>query len=136
MSTSTSSPPRSKPRCPSCWASSRAGPRDLSTAALAPGDLAVDRELADLAGGFRFLLDLTPVDLPEVRHRFEQDGRAPDFRYRELEDDPEVALKRLAQVPVQDVSDPMLANLLQAKQRELRLQLEMLATVAPTRSSR
>ena len=93
---------------------------------LSAGDLAVDRELADLAGGFRFLLDLTPVDLPEVRRQFEQDGRVPELRYRELEDDPEVALKRLAQVPVHEVSDPMLANLLMAKQRELRLQLEML----------
>jgi uncharacterized protein (TIGR02421 family) len=101
--------------------------RRVTSTQISAVDLAVDRELADLAGGFRFLLDLTPVDLPEVRRRFEQDGRVPAFRYRELEDDPEVAAKRLAEVPVQDVSDPMLASLLLAKQRELRLQLEMLA---------
>ncbi|MET0523621.1 MAG: tyrosine/phenylalanine carboxypeptidase domain-containing protein [Acidimicrobiales bacterium] len=98
----------------------------MTSTPLSAGDLAVDRELADLAGGFRFLLDLTPVDLPEVRRQFEQDGRVPEFRYRALEDDPEVAIERLAQVQVHEVSDPMLANLLSAKQRELRLQLEML----------
>ena len=37
-----------------------------------------------------------------------------------------MAAKRLAEVPVQEVADPMLASLLLAKQRELRLQLEML----------
>ena len=99
----------------------------MTVTPLSADDLAVDRELADLAGGFRFLLDLTPVDLPELRCRFEQDGRVPAFRYRDLEEDPEVAATRLAQVAVQDVSDPMLATLLLAKQRELRLQLEMLA---------
>lgn len=102
--------------------------RVTSTQQLSAEDLAVDRQLADLARGFRFLLDLTPIDLPEVRRRFEQDGRVPPFRYRELEDDPEVAAKRLVAVPVQDVSDPMLASLLLAKQRELRLQLEMLVS--------
>ena len=38
-----------------------------------------------------------------------------------------MAAKRLDEVPVDDVADPMLASLLQAKQRELRLQVEMLA---------
>ena len=96
------------------------------TTELSPSDLAVDRELADLAGAYRFLLDLTPLDLPEVRQRFEEDGRPPTFRYRELEDDPEVAVKRLDEIRVQEVSDPTLASLLLAKHRELRLQLEML----------
>ncbi|HEX2382095.1 MAG TPA: tyrosine/phenylalanine carboxypeptidase domain-containing protein [Acidimicrobiales bacterium] len=94
--------------------------------ALSTDDLAVDRELADLAGGFRFLLDLTPVDLPGARASFEATGRVPRFRYRDLEDDPALAAKRLAAVPVDQVTDPILASLLLAKHRELRLQLEML----------
>jgi uncharacterized protein (TIGR02421 family) len=93
---------------------------------LSADDLAVDRALADLAGGFRFLLDLTPVDLPGARDDFEATGQAPEFRYRDLEDDPELAARRLAAVPVDDVSDPTLASLLLAKHRELGLQLEML----------
>src|SRR6185503_9572979 len=97
-----------------------------STTTLAASDLAIDRELADLAGGFRFLLDLTPVDLPGVRHRFEDEGAPPRFRYRDLEDDPAVATKRLDAIRVEDVRDPTLASLLHAKHRELRLQLEML----------
>ena len=93
---------------------------------LSTDDLAVDRALADLASGFRFLLDLTPVDLPGSRDAFEETGRAPVFRYRDLEDDPQLAARRLAEVPVDEVSDPTLASLLLAKHRELGLQLEML----------
>ena len=95
--------------------------------ALSPDDLAVDRELADLAEGFRFLLDLTPVDLPDARAlRSKRLARRRRFRYRDLEDDPALAAKRLAAVPVDQVADPTLASLLLAKHRELRLQLEML----------
>lgn len=90
------------------------------------GDLAVDRELADLAGGYRFLLDLTPMDLPELRRQFEDDGRSPSFQYRDLEDDPTVAARRLDEIRVEDVVDPTLESLLLAKHREVRLQLEML----------
>jgi uncharacterized protein (TIGR02421 family) len=93
---------------------------------LSAGDLAVDRELADLARGYRFLLDLTPVDLHELRERFEAEGELPPLRYRDLEDDPSVATRRLNEVRVGDVADPTLASLLLAKQRELRLELEML----------
>ena len=95
--------------------------RDLEDA-----DLAVDRELSDLAGGFRFLVDLTPIDLPEARRAFEADGRAPTLRYRPLEDDPRLAAKRLAEVAVDAVTDPTIASLLLAKKRELQLQLDML----------
>ena len=93
---------------------------------LPPADLAIDRELADLAASYRFLLDLTPVDLPDVRQQFESDGRTPTFRYRPLEDDPAVGAKRLREIHVEQVSDATLASLLLAKHRELRLQLDML----------
>jgi uncharacterized protein (TIGR02421 family) len=93
----------------------------------ARSDLAIDHELADIAGGFRFLLDLTPVDLVEAQAGFDRTGKPPEFRYRDLEDDPEVALERLNAVAVDRVEDPTLATLLLAKHRELQLQLEMLA---------
>jgi uncharacterized protein (TIGR02421 family) len=89
-------------------------------------DLMVDRSLADIASSFRFLLDLTPVDLSEARVRFLTDGRTPQFSYRELEDEPELAARRLAAIPVDDVTDPSLAPMMRAKRRELDLQLEML----------
>lgn len=95
--------------------------------ALAPEDLAVDRELADIAGSFRFLLDLTPVDLVGCRKRFRETGGPPDFEYRPLVDDIEITAHRLDELPIDDVRDATLASLLLAKQRELRLQVEMLA---------
>ncbi len=93
---------------------------------LSADDLAVDHELADLAGSFRFLLDLTPVDLVAAREEFEATGRAPKLRYRPLEDDTEVAANRLRAIDVEHVEDATLASLLLAKHRELGLQLEML----------
>lgn len=99
----------------------------MTGATIAASDLVIDRELASIAEGFRFLLDLTPVDLDETRHEFEATGRAPRFRYRPLEDDPAVASERLEEVAVDEVEDPTVASLLLAKHRELQLQLEMLA---------
>jgi uncharacterized protein (TIGR02421 family) len=93
---------------------------------LAPGDLAIDRELADIALGYRFLLDVTPVDLIGVRRRFVDDGEPPEFSYRPLEDDVAVVADRLAKVATQTVEDATLSHLVQAKQREVALQLEML----------
>ena len=40
---------------------------DVTVATLADSDLAVDRTLADIATSFRFLFDVTPVDLVEAR---------------------------------------------------------------------
>lgn len=97
------------------------------TDAFTPGDLIIDRELADIDAGFRFLLDVTPLDLVEARTRFHDTGRAPDFAYRPMADDPAVAMQRLDNLAVDEVSDATLASLLLAKQRELRLQVEMLA---------
>jgi uncharacterized protein (TIGR02421 family) len=100
----------------------------VTTATLAEVDLAVDRALADIAGSFRFLLDVTPVDLVDARDTFWRTGRTPDFRYRPLADDPVVTTARLADVPVTDVQDATVAHLLQAKHRELLLMLQMLST--------
>jgi uncharacterized protein (TIGR02421 family) len=97
-----------------------------ATTILRPEDLAIDRELADTAQSFRFLLDVTPTNGPDARRRFLEDGVDPHFAYRELEDDPAVIASRLQAVPVDSVEDHTLAHLLLAKQRELELQLEML----------
>lgn len=94
---------------------------------LSTEDLAVDRELANIAEGFRFLLDLTPIDLVEARERFLSTGRPPRFEYRQVEDDLDVARKRLADVCAEGVEDAALASMLMAKKQELQLQLEMLS---------
>ena len=100
----------------------------MTTVALTDADLAVDRALADVAGSFRFLLDVTPVELVDARDTFWRTGRAPEFRYRELGDDPALTTARLADIPVGDVDDPTVAHLLQAKHRELLLLLQMLSS--------
>jgi len=99
-----------------------------ATSALPDVDLAVDRALADIAGSFRFLLDVTPVDLVDARDTFWRTGRPPEFRYRELSDDPAVTTARLADIPVTEVEEPTVAHLLQAKHRELLLLLQMLSS--------
>ena len=90
-----------------------------------PEDLAIDHELADIASSIRFLLDVTPINLIEARRRFLDDGsarRSPTARC----DDPAVVEARLAAATIDAVEDPALSHLLQAKHRELELQLEML----------
>ena len=93
---------------------------------LSAGDLAIDRELTDIALGYRFLLDLTPVNLIDARRHFFDDGTPPQFRYRPLEDDVDVVASRLAKVETHAVEDATLSHLLQAKHREVGLQVEML----------
>ena len=46
------------------------------TEQLSASDLAVDHQLALLAGSFRFLLDITPVDADDLRDDF-LEGRDP-----------------------------------------------------------
>lgn len=95
---------------------------------LSDADLAVDRELARVSDSFRFLLDVTPVDVDEQRRAYLQGTvTAPSFTYRPLEDDPDVTRAVLDAVPVTDVEDPTLGHLLRAKHRELDRQLGMLA---------
>jgi uncharacterized protein (TIGR02421 family) len=97
-----------------------------TTQTLAPTDLAVDRALSDIASSFRFLLDVTPIDLVRARDDFFRTGRPPHFEYRPLADDPALTNARLGDVAVNEVEDPMVASLLQAKQHELSLMVQML----------
>ena len=95
---------------------------------LSETDLAIDRELARVSDSFRFLLDVTPVDVEDHRRAFLQGTvTEPSFTYRPLEDEPRVTCAVLDAVPVADVEDPTLGHLLRAKHRELALKLDMLA---------
>lgn len=90
-----------------------------------PSDLAIDRQLADLAASFRFLLDVSPVDLAEARERFLA-GADPGFGYRPLDDRPDVLRERIDQIDCSALSDPIIASLFEARRRELALQVDML----------
>ncbi|MGO4957665.1 flavohemoglobin expression-modulating QEGLA motif protein [Luteococcus sp. Sow4_B9] len=97
--------------------------------ALAKPDARVDDELAQLSETFRFLLDLTPVDAADWRRRWVAgDHTQPDFTYRELSTDPDVVLATLERIDIGEVTDPTVAELLEHKHRELRLQAELLRT--------
>lgn len=95
--------------------------------AFAPGDMAIDRELARVSESYRFLLDVTPVDGESNRDAYLHGGVSqPSFTYRELEDEPEVVRAVLDEIAVGDVEDPTLGHVLRAKVREIGLQLDML----------
>ena len=91
-------------------------------------DLAIDRELASISESFRFLVDVTPVNVEEARKEFlSSPDHEPAFEYREIEDFPAVIGARLAAVDIASVADPTLAQIFAAKRNELALQLKMLA---------
>jgi uncharacterized protein (TIGR02421 family) len=91
-------------------------------------DLAVDRELASISESFRFLVDVTPINVDEARKGFlASPEEEPLFMYRDVEDFPEVIGARLAAVDIASVAEPALARMFEAKRRELTLQLKMLS---------
>ncbi len=99
-----------------------------ASSVLPPGDLALDRELADIAASFQFLLDVTPCNLEDARAEFlGGDSAAPRFQYRPLEDDPKVVNRRLTDIDPEAIEDAAVSHLAQAKHRELSLQVEMLS---------
>ena len=99
----------------------------MTAAALSPRDLAIDHELAQVSERYRFLLDITPLDVEDQRVEFLRGAiTEPAFSYRPLEDDPDVMDAMLAAVDVGDVEDATLGHLLRLKHRELALQLDML----------
>ena len=69
-------------------------------------DLAIEHELARVAGSFRFILDVTPLNVEEQRAAFLNRRIAePAFRYRELEDDPAVIQASLEGLDVDRVEN-------------------------------
>ena len=91
-------------------------------------DLAIDRELSSISESFRFLVDVTPVNVDEARKLFLASPDAdPEFQYRDVEDFPEVIKARLEAIDLESVVDPTLARMFSAKSRELNLQLDMLS---------
>ncbi|MGH8609328.1 MAG: tyrosine/phenylalanine carboxypeptidase domain-containing protein, partial [Gammaproteobacteria bacterium] len=75
-----------------------------------------------------FLLDVTPVNTEVAWDEFCRGGRAraPTLRYRMLAVDPELVKRRLYDLPLERLEDPVLALLLRDKRRELDRQLDLL----------
>ena len=86
-----------------------------------------DRALAESARSFDFLLDVSPVHADEAWHEFDTTtAPSPSLRYRPLAVDPELTKRRLYDLPLERVEDPVLAQLLRDKRRELDRQLSLL----------
>ena len=87
-----------------------------------------DRELTAIEASFDALLDVTPVNTAEAWQEFcaSDYQRAPALRYRMLAVDPELVRRRLYDLPLEQLEDPVLALLLRDKRRELDRQLGLL----------
>lgn len=87
-----------------------------------------DRALAAIDASFDFLLAVTPVNSEAAWQEFCASGRtrAPAFHYRLLEVDPALLKRELYSLPLERLEDPVLAQLLHDKRRELDRQLGLL----------
>jgi uncharacterized protein (TIGR02421 family) len=87
-----------------------------------------DQALADIDASFDFLLAVTPVNTDAAWDEFCASGRTttPRLHYRMLTVDPELGKRRLYDLPLDKLEDPVLAQLLRDKRRELDRQLSLL----------
>jgi uncharacterized protein (TIGR02421 family) len=88
----------------------------------------VDRELAEIAEGFDFLLCVTPTNAERAWNWFKQRRFAarPSLAYRPLPVDPALVKRRLYRIPIEKIEDPALEALFRAQQMELDRKLTML----------
>ncbi|MBA3391113.1 MAG: DUF1704 domain-containing protein [Deltaproteobacteria bacterium] len=87
-----------------------------------------DAALAEISASFDFLLAVSPVNTDAAWQEFCANGRtrAPTLHYRMLELDPELGKRQLYALPLERLEDPVLAQLLRDKRRELDRQLGLL----------
>jgi uncharacterized protein (TIGR02421 family) len=89
---------------------------------------AADAALAEIDASFDFLLAVTPVNTEAAWQEFCASSRTitPTLHYRMLELDPAIGKRHLYELPLDRLEDPVLAQLLHDKRRELDLQLGLL----------
>jgi hypothetical protein len=88
----------------------------------------VDRRLADVSNQFDFLLSVTPTNADAAWSAFKRKryGVTPEFTYRPLPVEPSQLKRSLFRIPIERVSDPVLAQLFHSQQNELDRKLTML----------
>jgi uncharacterized protein (TIGR02421 family) len=91
-------------------------------------DWAVDRALAEIANDIHLLLHVTPVNVAEARAAFlEGPGdREPKFHYRHVTIDPDLRLRQLYEIPLDEVEDPTLLRLFREQRAAIADRLRML----------
>lgn len=89
-----------------------------------------DRELAAIEQEVELLLNLTPTNAATAWDEFRLGGyqAVPRFDYRPLSFDVDVMRKRLEEVDIEDVDEPLVAGLLEGKRREIGGHLTLLQT--------
>ncbi|HSF84355.1 MAG TPA: flavohemoglobin expression-modulating QEGLA motif protein [Acidimicrobiia bacterium] len=89
----------------------------------------VDQQLTAVAESFDLLMAVTPVNAEAAYRTFRRSKfeKAPRFHYRPLVVDPELAKRRLWDIKIERVEDPVLDQLFRDKRRELDLKLSLLA---------
>ncbi|HEY0324977.1 MAG TPA: tyrosine/phenylalanine carboxypeptidase domain-containing protein [Allosphingosinicella sp.] len=104
--------------------------RSLGRSAFLAAALDADRRLDGVARSFDFLLSVSPINSREAMQTFLDGGaqQAPQFRYRPLTVDPDMAKRELYDVDLSMLEDPLLERLLSEKRQEIDHQLTMLAT--------
>jgi uncharacterized protein (TIGR02421 family) len=87
-----------------------------------------DQALAMLDESFDFLLAVTPINSDAAWQEFRESKLKcmPTFHYRMLEIDPDIGKRRLYELPIERLEDPVLAQLLRDKRREVDRKLGML----------
>src|SRR5581483_1180533 len=116
------------------FARARTSWRPPHSAALRAGDIPeiarkIDAALTEVSCQLRLLRYVNPVNAEQERQRFlaAKGDYAPRFRYRPLEFDPAELKRKLYQVKVEEIEDPELERLHQAKRRELDAKVDLLA---------
>lgn len=90
----------------------------------------VDRRIEEVDNAFDFLWLVTPLNTNRAWERFRRGGYRSDpaFDYRPLPFDPELLKRRLFDIPIERVEDPIVLPLFREKQEELDQQITMLRT--------
>ncbi|UCF32751.1 MAG: flavohemoglobin expression-modulating QEGLA motif protein [Phycisphaerales bacterium] len=91
----------------------------------------IDRQLAEVADGFDFLLQVTPVNSEAAWRDFQLSkySRTPNFHYRPLAIDPPILKRRLFKILIERVEDPAIADIFRQKRDELDRQITMLGDI-------
>lgn len=88
----------------------------------------VDERLAETSNAFDFLLFVSPANPEPAWREFKRRKceRVPEFIYRFLPADPALLKRRLYQIPIERIEDPVIADLFSEKQLDLDRKLTML----------
>jgi uncharacterized protein (TIGR02421 family) len=97
------------------------------TQQLAPA-LDIDASLTEIERSLNLLLNVTPVNATEAWADFERSdfGTAPTLRLRQLEFEPDLVRRDLYDLEIENVTDPALHTLFQAKRDEIARQITAL----------